>query len=134
MDAYRAELDMVRAELVDGQRHSDVVRAEAAQATGCLENEVFALVAKSRAAHEMQHAAQEWYDECIARLDTTFNAFEQEAEAIAQWRGHYEALRQEGHKYVATRDREAQAMHEEFRQAEADKQELASQSKIVIPK
>lgn len=102
MDAYRAELELVRCELVDGQRQHDAIRAEVAQATRYLENEVFALVAKSREAHEMQHTAQDRYSECIARLSTTFNTFEQVAEAAAQWNKHYEALKLEGLRGTAS--------------------------------
>lgn len=81
MDKYRAEVELVRCELADGQCHNNAIRAEAAQTTGYLETEMFTLVAKSREAHEMHQAAHERYTECVARVDTTFNGFEQEAEA-----------------------------------------------------
>lgn len=84
MDAYQVELELVRCKLDDGRCQNGAIRVATAQATGYLENEFVALAAKSREAHEMQHVAQARYDECIARLDTTFNAFEQKAEAAVQ--------------------------------------------------
>lgn len=57
MDAYRAEFELLRCELADGRRHNDAIRADSAQATGYLASEVFALVAKIREAHGVQHAA-----------------------------------------------------------------------------
>lgn len=77
----------------------------------------------------MHQAAQGWYIECIARLDTRFNTFEQEAEAAAQWREHCGALRQEGRQYVAKRDQEAKAIHDECLQAEAKSQQIVQEAK-----
>lgn len=72
MDAYHAEVELVRGELAYRQRQNDAIRAEATHAADYLQNAVFVLVVEGRSAHEMHQAARERYTESIARLGTVF--------------------------------------------------------------
>lgn len=51
MGAHRADLELVRCELADGQRQNDAIRAEAANANRNLESDIFTVAAKRAEKH-----------------------------------------------------------------------------------
>lgn len=80
-DARCVEVDVRRAELVDGHRRYDALHAEAANSAGHFGNEALALVERRRGAQDIYQAAQDRYIDSFARLAKIVDAFEQEAVA-----------------------------------------------------